>query len=379
MIRISEQFDSGNIELLSAESASNIQLKIRKDNASDFYQWFHFRLEAEPGQRCSLSITNCAESAYPSGWENYQVCVSYDRQDWFRTPTTFAEGELKFELEMQQSSVYFAYFAPYSHERHLDLIASAEADKRVVNETLGLSLDGHAMHLLKICDTPKPKNTVWMIARQHPGETMAEWFVEGFLQALLDEDNPLATQLLRTTSFYLVPNMNPDGSIRGNLRTNSAGANLNREWQAPSMGTSPEVFLVREKMMQVGGDMFLDIHGDEALPYNFVAGSEGTPNFNEDILQQQHDFTAAYQAISPDFQTKFGYPVSKAGEADLRIATNWLGNHFKTLSFTLEMPFKDNDNLPNSLTGWSPERSAQLGADMLFPISQTLAKNSNKG
>ena len=115
------------------------------------------------------------------------------------------------------------------------------------------------------------------------------------------------------------------------------------------------------------------------MPYNFVAGSEGTPNFNEDILQQQHDFTAAYQAISPDFQTKFGYPVSKAGEADLRIATNWLGNHFKTLSFTLEMPFKDNDNLPNSLTGWSPERSAQLGADMLFPISQTLAKNSNKG
>ena len=28
--------------------------------------------------------------------------------------------------------------------------------------------------------------------------------------------------------------MNPDGSVRGNLRTNAAGANLNREWMTPS-------------------------------------------------------------------------------------------------------------------------------------------------
>ncbi len=372
MVRISDQFDSGNIEVINAESSSDIQLKIRKDNASDFYQWFHFRMEASIGEHCCLSIKNCGESAYPSGWENYHVCTSYDRQNWFRTPAVFENGELKFELEIQQSSVYFAYFAPYSHERHLDLIAWAEADTRVVNETLGQTLDGRAMHLLSITDAPEAKHTVWLIARQHPGESMAEWFAEGFLQALLDEDNPLATQLLQTTQFYIVPNMNPDGSARGNLRTNAAGANLNREWLEPSMKKSPEVFLVRERMKQIGGDMFLDIHGDEALPYNFVAGSEGAPNFSEKMLRQQNQFKSTYKQISPDFQTKFGYPVDEDGKADLRIATNWLGNYFKTVSFTLEMPFKDNDNLPNPLTGWSPERSMQLGADMLFPISQTL-------
>lgn len=35
--------------------------------------------------------------------------------------------------------------------------------------------------------------------------------------------------------------MNPDGSWRGHLRTNAAGANLNREWAKPSLETSPEV------------------------------------------------------------------------------------------------------------------------------------------
>jgi murein tripeptide amidase MpaA len=44
--------------------------------------------------------------------------------------------------------------------------------------------------------------------------------------------------------------MNPDGSWRGHLRTNAAGANLNREWAAPSAERSPEVLLVRNKMDQ---------------------------------------------------------------------------------------------------------------------------------
>ena len=45
-----------------------------------------------------------------------------------------------------------------------------------------------------------------------------------------------------------VPNMNPDGTWRGHLRTNAAGANLNREWDSPTPEHSPEVFYVRNKM-----------------------------------------------------------------------------------------------------------------------------------
>ncbi len=370
---ITDQFDSGNINVNSI-NGEHISLSIRKDNASDFYQWFHFRLEGHIGTHYQLSIDNCADAAYPGGWEAYHVCASYDRDNWFRIPSRYNSdtGQLMFTVELEQSGIYIAYFAPYSYERHLDLLAWAEADTRVTNEHLGQTLDGRAMQVLRISETPEPDHIVWMIARQHPGETMAEWFVEGFLDNLLDEDNPLATKLLQTTAFYVVPNMNPDGSVRGNLRTNAAGANLNREWLTPSTESSPEVFLVRNKMLETGGQIFLDIHGDEALPYNFVAGSEGTPNFSDKMSAQQEVFKAAFKAVSPDFQTKYGYPISKPGEADLRIATNWLGNEFKTLSFTLEMPFKDNADLPNPMSGWSPERSAKLGADILYPVTKTL-------
>ena len=372
-IVISDKFDGGNISVIDASDPLNIQLEIKPDNASDFFQWFYFRLEGEVGQTCRVHIMNAGQASYTDGWKDYAVCTSWSREDWFRTNTEYNNGILSFDITLEQNAVYFSFFQPFSHERHLDLLSWAQEDARLNLETLGQTLDGHAMSLLHVCGTDTPQHTVWLIARQHPGETMAEWFVEGLLEALLDRDNSQATQLLQTTEFYIVPNMNPDGSVRGNLRTNAAGANLNREWQSPTMEYSPEVYLVREKMLAVGGDLFLDIHGDEALPYNFVAGCEGNPSYNDYHARLECVFKEAFMQISADFQDEVGYPKTPAGKANLTIAANWLGEQFKTLAFTIEMPFKDNANLPNPRTGWSASRSAQLGKDVLFPIRATLA------
>ena len=39
-ITINAAFDSGNIEVVRLACPEEIELTIRKDNASDFYQWF---------------------------------------------------------------------------------------------------------------------------------------------------------------------------------------------------------------------------------------------------------------------------------------------------------------------------------------------------
>lgn len=364
-------FDSGNIQVINAD-ANPVELAIRQDNQSDFYQWFHFRLEGEAGKQYPLRIVNAGKAAYPEGWENYRVCASYDRQNWFRIGAEYDGKTLDFTVELDESSIYLAYFAPFSWDRHLDMLAWAQSHDQVQLQTLGQTLDGRDMSLLTVGDAAAAKKRVWMIARQHPGETMAEWFVEGFLETLLDDANPAARTLLEDTVFYIVPNMNPDGSVRGHLRTNAVGANLNREWQNPTMERSPEVYLVRQKMLEVGGDMFLDIHGDEALPFNFVAACEGIPGYDERHANLEETFKRAFVAASPDFQTERGYDLDKPGEANMTVGTNWCGHQFRTLALTLEMPFKDNDDLPDPIEGWSPARCQQLARDILFPIRETL-------
>ncbi len=370
---INSCFDSGNIHVVSLDDANNIQLNIVKDPGEEgFYQWFHFNFTAERDKSYRFSINNAGQASYVEGWKGYQVRASYDGEEWFCLPTDFDGQSLNFECELEQQQITLAYFAPYSYQRHLSLISWAQQQLDVELEHLGNSLDGRAMSLLTIGNPIHTKHKIWIFARQHPGESMAEWLVEGLLSTLLDSHNGNSRALLRDCVFYVVPNMNPDGAVRGHLRTNAAGINLNREWLNPSMEKSPEVFLVREKMLATGGDIFLDIHGDEAIPYNFVAGAEGIPSFDDNLLRLQNHFKKAFLASSAEFQDRHGYPIDEPGQANMTIATHWIAEQFKTLAYTLEMPFKDNNNLPDGFCGWSPERSQQLGTDLLSAIAQTL-------
>ncbi len=371
-MKIYSNFDSGNIKVNSIESRDKIQLEIPKDNQSDFYQWFHFRLETETELSHTIELQNLKNSAFPDGWDGYDVVASYDREEWFRVPTTYDGDTLCFTIIPERGSVYFAYFAPYSYDRHLDLLHMAQSAHICQLETLGSTIDGNDMSLLTFGEPEEGKKKVWLIARQHPGESMAEWFMEGIVQRFLDEDDVTARSILEQAVVYVIPNMNPDGSIRGHLRCNAIGVNLNREWQNPSMEKSPEVYLVRERMLQEGVDLFLDIHGDEAIPYNFVAGSEGIPSYDDRLAHLESMFKNALSTVTPEFQDEFGYDKDKPGQANLAVGSNWVGEQFKCLSYTIEMPFKDNNDFPDPLYGWSPERSIKFGHDTLSAVNAVI-------
>ena len=155
--------------------------------------------------------------------------------------------------------------------------------------------------------------------------------MEGLLDRLLNPADPIAAKVLMEATFYIIPNVNPDGSFRGHLRTNAGGANLNREWaptgecraqmvccrgqhrsqsgpvsrvipalsltlsymlpgssltyavltagsyMAPTLERSPEVYHVLHESIKIGCDFFLDVHGDEAIPHNFLTSMMGNP------------------------------------------------------------------------------------------------------
>ncbi len=375
-MKISSAFDGGRIDVVKAESFDDIQVNIKHDDNSDFRQWFYFRIQGVKDQNCVVKFLNASDCFVAEGWEDYDVCASVDREEWFRIPTEYDGKQMTVEFTADTDDIYLAYFAPYSFERHLNLLAFAQQSELCRLQSLGETVDGRDFDMLVIDDEDieQEKKNIWVIARQHPGETMAEWCAEGFLETILDADNPTSRTLLQKCRFFVVPNMNPDGAYRGNLRVNATGANLNREWLEPTMEKSPEVYLVREQMHQHGVDMFIDMHGDEAIPYNFVAGCEGNPNYDERLKGLEEAFKTAFHAASPDFQDEHGYPKDEPGKGDLRIATNYVGETFNCLAYTLEMPFKDNHDLPDEMYGWSPERSKKLGEDIVIAINNTIAK-----
>ena len=369
-IQIDSGFDSGNIAVTSIDGAT-ARLTIPKDHRSDFFQWFHFRVGGAGGRELELVIEGLADSAYPQGWPDYRACVSEDREYWARADTVYdqAAGTLTIRYAPASDLVWFAYFAPYSMERHHDLVAEAAAAEGVSWRSLGTTLDGQPLDCLEMGEGEKQ---VWLYARQHPGESMAEWWMEGALEVLTDPADPVARVLRDKCRLHIVPNCNPDGSRRGHLRTNAVGTNLNREWAEPSAEKSPEVLAIRGAMDETGVDFAMDVHGDEAIAANFLAGFEGIPGWTDEQGESFYRYRSILDRRTPDFQTEKGYPVSAPGKANLAISTNQVAERYGCCAMTLEMPFKDNADLPDPEQGWSPERCKLLARDCLAALAEWL-------
>ena len=104
----------------------------------------------------------------------------------------------------------------------------------------------------------------------------------------------------------------------------------------------------------------------------FLVGFDGIPSWTvrQGALYQR--YASALVRRSPDFQVAKGYPAAKPGTANLSMSTNQLAERFGCVAMTLEMPFKDNDDLPDAEFGWSPERSQKLGAACLDALLEVI-------
>ena len=217
-ISITSNFDSGNIQTAKIDG-TQVDLNIRSEPFTEgtdkacHAQWYHFKASnLVVGKKCTFRILNAGKCSYAPGFVGYRSCCSYDHETWFRIPTDYNEsdGVMTFSLTPEQDTVWFAYFAPFSYEEHQRLIARCQQSPLARVKSLGHSLDGRDLDLVTV-GTGKLK--AWFTARQHPGESQAEHWMDGFLARLLDPDDALAKRLRALCTFYVVPNVNPDGSL----------------------------------------------------------------------------------------------------------------------------------------------------------------------
>ncbi len=106
-LSVTSAFDGGNIRAV-AVTGDQVDLEIRKDHESDFFQWFYFRLTGASGRDLRLRLINAGDAAYAHGWHDYRACMSYDREVWERVPTRYEDGVLTIEANPGSDTVWFA-------------------------------------------------------------------------------------------------------------------------------------------------------------------------------------------------------------------------------------------------------------------------------
>ena len=111
-----------------------------------------------------------------------------DTNSWRRNlNTTYEDGKMTWtHIHVGSGQVFFSYFPPYTYFQHLDLIARCQDSGSADIRSLGQTLEGREMECISV---GRGDRICWIIHRQHPGETMAEYYAEGLVDAFARSGN----------------------------------------------------------------------------------------------------------------------------------------------------------------------------------------------
>ncbi|MBI1243952.1 MAG: hypothetical protein GC202_03015 [Alphaproteobacteria bacterium] len=339
-MKVNSAFFGGRIEAIAEPSRGETKLRLMPDPGLGFRQWFYFAVEGSgPAVPHPISI-DVSGSLVPAGWNDYQAFRSVDNVNWERVATTYRSERLVIEHVPADVTTYYAYFPPYRPSDHEKLLKQCAIDGRFSVDTLCTDGPEDRYDLIGVGSAEAAALKIWVIGRQHPGEVQASWWMEGFIRRLLDRNDVEAKALLGRVRLFIVPNMNPDGSRLGLHRTNRHGRNLNASWDAPSADETPAVFAALTRMEHAGVDFCLDVHGDEELPYAFVANVDRVAPVPDEIAEICDAFQQALASKDPGFLSRAGRTRPHTLRNPLSFCSPQVMHRFRKPAATLELPYK---------------------------------------
>lgn len=323
------------------------------DPDGEHCQWFAFRT-ADEEREGGLVRVDTRPMTWPEALKDYNVFASFEDKPWRRVSSVFNEDDetLDFWHPSGVRRASFALWEPYLPERRRRLLARMRRAHGVSVIELGRSNDDEPIDAIRAHGAGD--RVVWVIARQHPGEVMAEWFAEGFCERIADTSDPVARAVRSLSTVMIVPCVNIDGAARGHHRVNAEGVDLNRSW-LDADERAPEVLAVRAAIEDTGVHWFLDVHGDERTERAFAARDEGNPSYTEAIAALEARYVDRLDELWPEFDRESGYPLDAPGEADLRCAANYVGERFDCPALTIELPFN------GARGGWTSRDARKFG------------------
>ncbi len=202
--------------------------------------WFCFRANSEgaPPSRLRITLTNPdtllgvghGDHVYPVVKRN----ADSSDTDWERlsagTVQELPDGRwnVYWDIEKPGSSVDVAVCYPYGPDELSTLLA--DTNKAFSVDTIGVTQHGRPM--LRLSNDPGSaggdRAGVFLMARQHSGETTGSWVLDGILREFARHGGkaPLA---------WVVPFTNLDGVIEGDYGKDPFPWDLNRAWSSPAM------------------------------------------------------------------------------------------------------------------------------------------------
>lgn len=282
-------FEAGNVGKVEWLSGNHLRCHVKgetdQDKRNSQPSWFYFRLDGAAGRDLTLDLAGLdGEYNYRKhdgyGHRNMRPSYSYDNREWRH----MEQGEfdrktstLRLRLKVEGDRVWIARQPPYTTAHLRALLDSLRGHPALEEKVVGKTVGGRPMPLLTVTNPKTPekgKRVIWIMARQHAWESGTSWVTEGALGWLLSSD-PRAARIRDTFIVKIFPMADPDGVVRGGVRYNANGYDLNRNWDAVDPVLMPEIHSQRKAILEWVDsgrpvDLFVTLHNTEGA--DFIQG-----------------------------------------------------------------------------------------------------------
>lgn len=316
-VSVHADFEAGNVGRVTTVAENHVRCAVTGESDQDGRNrqpsWFYFRLDGVAGREMTVDITDLqGEYNYRphkgQGLQNMRPVLSDDNETWQQAADVEwlpEQSAIRVRFRTEKDRIWIARQPPYTMQRLGRLLSDLRGHPDLKVQTIGTSVEGRPVHLLTVTDSDTPdrrKKAIWLMARQHAWESGTSWVAEGLLRFLLSRD-PQAVGLRRRSIVKLIPICDPDGVVRGGVRFNKHGYDLNRNWDAVDPKKMPEIASQRKAILGWVDSgrpihLFLTLHNTESVDYIEGPLTAGGPTIHAlgHRFQKLLDETSAFYA-----------------------------------------------------------------------------------
>ncbi|MBM3457622.1 MAG: hypothetical protein FJX77_03690 [Armatimonadetes bacterium] len=250
-------------------------LRLAPDLRDTTRDWFYWSIRVRGAAGRTLTVQFDQDVLGPLG-----PALSLDDGRRWRWLGRDSARQTEFRLAVPRSArtVRLAFCLPYTDEHLRAFLRRHEGNPHLTSHRLTRSRGGRSVPRLAAGRVDgSAEHRVLLVARHHACETMANYALEGLLEAVLG-DNPVGAWFRERVEFWIVPFMDRDGveaGDQGKLRGPHA------HWEDYALpGIYPEVRALREQAGRWAGGRLrvaLDVHCPSRLDQKLYFAGPSRP------------------------------------------------------------------------------------------------------
>ena len=237
-IEIDAQYPGGNIVVERIE-ADRVYLRPDLRDTNGWWFFWNFRVRSAAGR----TLTFCFTGNNPIGVRGPAVSTDGGRSWSWLGADNVKDASFAYSFSERHDEVRFCFAVPYQEEDLRRFLASHRGNSYLLVQELCKSRKGRSVERLHVgAIDGDPAHRIVMTARHHACESMANYVMEGFVEAALD-DTEEGRWFQENIEVLAIPFVDKDGVEDGDQGKNRKPHDHNRDYKGDSI--YPSVAAIR--------------------------------------------------------------------------------------------------------------------------------------